>query len=198
MNGEGVGRLFSSSMVDGPARRALRAGGVADHQPAPSRGVGVAGRLPVRQGGGAAEPLRHGEGLPVRRHQLPAHRARALRHPARAPARRAPARAVRRAVPGSSPRRRGSGPATGCGSRRCAAGSRCSRSSPRGSSRSPSTARPSTRWAIPIHWGFVGIAADNDPRHGANWLANALTPFVGDANARTPEFKAFLVNVERI
>jgi formate dehydrogenase major subunit len=51
---------------------------------------------------------------------------------------------------------------------------------------------------IPIHWGFVGIAADNDPNKGANWLANALTPFVGDANARTPEFKAFLVNVERM
>jgi hypothetical protein len=32
---------------------------------------------------------------------------------------------------------------------------------------------------------------------GANWLANALTPFVGDANSRTPEFKAFLVNIEK-
>jgi len=51
---------------------------------------------------------------------------------------------------------------------------------------------------IPIHWGFVGIAADNDPGKGKNWLANALTPFVGDANARTPEFKAFLVNVEKM
>jgi len=51
---------------------------------------------------------------------------------------------------------------------------------------------------IPIHWGFVGIAADRDPTKGANWLANALTPFVGDANARTPEFKAFLVNIEKI
>ena len=51
---------------------------------------------------------------------------------------------------------------------------------------------------IPIHWGFVGIAAENDPNRGANWLANALTPFVGDANARTPEFKSFLVDVERI
>lgn len=51
---------------------------------------------------------------------------------------------------------------------------------------------------IPIHWGFVGIAAERDPGKGANWLANALTPFVGDANARTPEFKAFLVNVEKI
>jgi len=45
---------------------------------------------------------------------------------------------------------------------------------------------------IPIHWGFVGL------RTGSHWLANALTPFVGDANARTPEFKAFLVNVEKM
>ena len=45
---------------------------------------------------------------------------------------------------------------------------------------------------IPIHWGFVGI------NKGDHWLANALTPFVGDANARTPEFKAFLVNVEKM
>jgi formate dehydrogenase major subunit len=45
---------------------------------------------------------------------------------------------------------------------------------------------------IPIHWGFVGI------RTGQHWLANALTPFVGDASARTPEFKAFLVNIEKI
>jgi formate dehydrogenase major subunit len=51
---------------------------------------------------------------------------------------------------------------------------------------------------IPIHWGFVGVSADADPGKGANWLANALTPFVGDANAYTPEFKAFLVNLEKI
>jgi formate dehydrogenase major subunit len=51
---------------------------------------------------------------------------------------------------------------------------------------------------IPIHWGFVGIAADRDPTKGANWLANALTPFVGDGNSRTPEFKSFLVNIEKI
>ena len=51
---------------------------------------------------------------------------------------------------------------------------------------------------IPIHWGDVGISADRDPTRGRYWLANALTPFVGDANARTPEFKAFLVNLEKI
>ena len=43
---------------------------------------------------------------------------------------------------------------------------------------------------VPIHWGFTGLA-----RKGFG--ANTLTPFVGDANAETPEFKAFLVNVEK-
>ncbi|MFO7285393.1 MAG: molybdopterin dinucleotide binding domain-containing protein, partial [Gammaproteobacteria bacterium] len=43
---------------------------------------------------------------------------------------------------------------------------------------------------IPIHWGFTGLA-----RPG--FLANTLTPFVGDANVQTPEFKSFLVRVEK-
>jgi formate dehydrogenase major subunit len=51
---------------------------------------------------------------------------------------------------------------------------------------------------IPIHWGFVGLSAESNPDLSKNWLANALTPFVGDANARTPEFKAFLVNIEKL
>jgi formate dehydrogenase major subunit len=51
---------------------------------------------------------------------------------------------------------------------------------------------------IPIHWGFVGISAEMHPEKSQRWLANSLTPFVGDANARTPEFKAFLVNVEKV
>ena len=42
---------------------------------------------------------------------------------------------------------------------------------------------------IPVHWGFVGVT------RGA--MANLLTPYVGDANTRCPEFKAFLVNLER-
>lgn len=42
---------------------------------------------------------------------------------------------------------------------------------------------------IPLHWGFMGSA-----RKG--WGPNSLTPFVGDANVETPEFKAFLVNIE--
>jgi len=51
---------------------------------------------------------------------------------------------------------------------------------------------------IPIHWGFVGVSAEQNPDRSKYWLANALTPFVGDANARTPEFKAFLVNIEKL
>jgi formate dehydrogenase major subunit len=44
---------------------------------------------------------------------------------------------------------------------------------------------------IPLHWGFTGVA-----RKG--WGPNSLTPFVGDANIQTPEFKAFLVNIEPV
>jgi len=44
---------------------------------------------------------------------------------------------------------------------------------------------------IPIHWGFKGLA-----RPG--FLANTLTPVVGDANSQTPEFKSFLVKVEKL
>ncbi len=43
---------------------------------------------------------------------------------------------------------------------------------------------------IPIHWGFVGMAKPG-------FLANTLTPVVGDGNSQTPEFKSFLVNVEK-
>jgi len=43
---------------------------------------------------------------------------------------------------------------------------------------------------IPIHWGFTGLAHKG-------YLANILTPFVGDANAQTPEFKAFLVDIAK-
>jgi formate dehydrogenase major subunit len=42
---------------------------------------------------------------------------------------------------------------------------------------------------IPIHWGFKGAA-----RKGFG--PNTLGPVAGDANIYTPEFKAFLVNIE--
>ena len=43
---------------------------------------------------------------------------------------------------------------------------------------------------IPIHWGFKGVAR-------IGYLSNTLTPFVGDANTQTPEYKSFLVNIEK-
>ncbi len=44
---------------------------------------------------------------------------------------------------------------------------------------------------IPLHWGFTGLT-----RKGFG--PNSLTPFVGDANIETPEYKAFLVDIEAI
>jgi formate dehydrogenase major subunit len=48
---------------------------------------------------------------------------------------------------------------------------------------------------IPIHWGFRGIAEDEGKT--AKTLTNQLTPTVIDPNAFTPEFKGFLVKVEK-
>jgi formate dehydrogenase major subunit len=50
--------------------------------------------------------------------------------------------------------------------------------------------KPTHVIGVPLHWGFTGQA-----RKG--YGANTLTPSVGDANTETPEFKAFLVNVEK-
>ena len=44
---------------------------------------------------------------------------------------------------------------------------------------------------IPIHCGFMGLAKPG-------FIANTLTPVVGDANSQTPEFKSFLVKVEKL
>jgi formate dehydrogenase major subunit len=43
---------------------------------------------------------------------------------------------------------------------------------------------------IPIHWGYESVA-----RKG--YLTNTLTPYVGDANVQTPEYKAFLVDIAK-
>jgi formate dehydrogenase major subunit len=42
---------------------------------------------------------------------------------------------------------------------------------------------------IPLHWGFTGQTKKG-------YAANMLTPYVGDANIETPEYKAFLVDIE--
>jgi formate dehydrogenase major subunit len=43
---------------------------------------------------------------------------------------------------------------------------------------------------IPLHFGFKGLTKPG-------YLTNTLTPSVGDANSQTPEFKSFLVKVEK-
>jgi formate dehydrogenase major subunit len=49
---------------------------------------------------------------------------------------------------------------------------------------------------IPIHWGYRGIAEDEGKT--ARTLTNSLSPTVIDPNAYTPEFKGFLVKVEKV
>ncbi len=49
--------------------------------------------------------------------------------------------------------------------------------------------KPTHVIGVPLHWGFTGLAKKG-------YGANILTPSVGDANTQTPEFKAFLVNIE--
>jgi anaerobic selenocysteine-containing dehydrogenase len=44
---------------------------------------------------------------------------------------------------------------------------------------------------LPLHWGFEGLTRKS-------YLVNTLTPSVGDANIQTPEFKAFLVDVQKV
>jgi formate dehydrogenase major subunit len=51
--------------------------------------------------------------------------------------------------------------------------------------------KPTHVIGVPLHWGFTGQTLKG-------YAANALTPSVGDANTQTPEFKAFLVNIEKV
>ena len=44
---------------------------------------------------------------------------------------------------------------------------------------------------IPLHWGWETVARKGFP-------SNILPPAVGDCNTQTPEYKAFLVNLEKI
>jgi formate dehydrogenase major subunit len=44
---------------------------------------------------------------------------------------------------------------------------------------------------LPIHWGFEGLTKKG-------FITNTLTPSVADANIQTPEYKAFLVDVQKV
>jgi formate dehydrogenase major subunit len=56
--------------------------------------------------------------------------------------------------------------------------------------------KPSWQIAIPIHWGFAGRASG--AKEGRGPLANLLTPTVVDPNSFTPEYKTFLVKLEKV
>ncbi len=47
---------------------------------------------------------------------------------------------------------------------------------------------------IPVHWHYESGTGEH--KDSAS-MANLLTPYIGDANVRTPEYKGFLVNVEK-
>jgi len=51
--------------------------------------------------------------------------------------------------------------------------------------------KPMWQIGFPIHWGFAGDPAHTGP------LANTLTPSAMDPNTWTPEYKAFLVKLEK-
>ena len=51
--------------------------------------------------------------------------------------------------------------------------------------------RPTWQIGFPIHWGFTGSAGHAGP------LANLLTPSAMDPNTWTPEYKSFLVRLEK-
>ena len=51
--------------------------------------------------------------------------------------------------------------------------------------------------ALPWHFGFAGLITGG-PDAQQNYAANQLAPMVGDANTMIPEYKVFLVDVQKV
>ncbi len=51
--------------------------------------------------------------------------------------------------------------------------------------------------ALPWHFGFAGLITGG-PDPAGNYAANQLAPMVGDANTMIPEYKVFLVDVQKV
>ncbi len=51
--------------------------------------------------------------------------------------------------------------------------------------------------ALPWHFGFAGLITGG-PDSKQNYAANQLAPMVGDANTMIPEYKVFLVDVQKV
>ena len=50
--------------------------------------------------------------------------------------------------------------------------------------------------ALPWHFGFAGYITGG-PNRRDNYAANQLAPMVGDANTMIPEYKVFLVDIQK-
>ena len=48
---------------------------------------------------------------------------------------------------------------------------------------------------MPYHYGYVGYCTGGP--NGDNYAGNQISPHIGDCNTSTPEYKAFLVNIEK-
>ncbi len=51
--------------------------------------------------------------------------------------------------------------------------------------------------ALPWHFGYAGLTTGG-PDSQQNYAANQLAPMVGDANTMIPEYKVFLVDVQKV
>ena len=61
----------------------------------------------------------------------------------------------------------------------------------------PGSGRTVEMVALPWHFGFAGLITGG-PDAGQNYAANQLSPMVGDANTLIPEYKVFLVDVQKL
>ena len=97
---------------------------------------------------------------------------------------------LRRGAGRSRRRKRGSQTEIGFESAPPAAPRKARRWSPSESARSSVAGRTIYQVGLPIHWGFLGRTKGP--------LVNNLTPSVLDPNSGTPEYKGFLVNLEKV
>ncbi len=190
MNPEGWLACSPSTRWPKARSRALRAVRDAD------RGEPLAPRQPQgdQQPGGTGVQerhgtVRHGRRVPLRSDHLPAHRALPLLDQALPAECDHPARAVRRD-------RRGAGQGAGHQCRRQGQGllqPRLHQGGGGGDQAHPPAAGGRQDRAPRRHPDPLGLR-----RHGAQRLPGQHPdPFVGDGNTQTPEFKSFLVNVEK-
>ena len=170
MNEEGVARLFSSHLADGPFSEHYEPGREPDHECVARAGAGQSGHTVVRRRAGDAGGVWWAR-LPLRVHGISRGRARALRDEQRAVSSREAMPDFFVEVPEGLAEEKG-----------IANASRVRVWSKRGSVTGtaivtkrikPLRVNGRVVWTvgIPVHWGFVGLTEGS--------MANQLTPFIG-------------------